>query len=107
MTKITFYKKNNLFIGFEVKGHTGKDEYGKDLLCAQLSTVAQLAIVGIEDVLKVKAFHEISDGYLKISINEKDSNNNDTQVIFKTCQESFKSIIIGEEKFANLEVKNV
>jgi len=62
MTKITFYKKNNLIIGFEVKGHTGKDEFGKDLLCAQLSTVAQLAVVGVEDVGKMKAFHEISDG---------------------------------------------
>lgn len=107
MTKITFYKKNDLYIGFEVKGHTGKDEYGKDLLCAQISTVAQLAIVGIENVAKVKAFHEISDGYLKITISEKASQIRETQFLFETCKQSFKSIIIGEEKFANLEVKNV
>ena len=44
MTNINFYKKNNLILGFEVKGHTGKDDYGKDLLCCQISTVAQLAI---------------------------------------------------------------
>ncbi len=106
MTKITFYKKNNLFVGFEVKGHTGKDEYGKDLLCAQISTVAQLAIVGIEDVGGLQAFHEISDGYLKIMISEKDALGN-PQFLFNICLQSFKSIIIGEEKFAKLEVKNV
>ncbi len=106
MTKITFYKKNNLFVGFEVKGHTGKDEYGKDLLCAQISTVAQLAIVGIEDVGGLQAFHEISDGYLKIMISEKDALGH-PQFLFNTCLQSFKSIIIGEEKFAKLEVKNV
>ena len=107
MTRITFYKKNDLIIGFEVKGHTGKDEYGKDLLCAQLSTVAQLAVVGIEDVAKVKAFHEISDGYLKISVIEKQAESENVQFLFNTCKQSFKSIIMDEEKFAKLEVKNV
>ena len=47
MTKITFYKKKDQFIGFEVSGHTGKDDYGKDLLCAEISTVSQLAIAKI------------------------------------------------------------
>lgn len=107
MTRITFYKKNDLIVGFEVKGHTGKDEYGKDLLCAQISTVAQLAVVGIEDVGNVNAFHEISDGYLKISVSPSQALNESVQFLFKTCMQSFKSIIMGEEKFAKLEVKNV
>lgn len=107
MTNITFLKKNDLIIGFEVKGHTGKANRGEDLLCAQISTVAQLAIVGIEEVGKINAFHQISDGYLKITVNDKDAKNEKVQFLFKTCEESFKSIIIDEEKFAKLEVKNV
>ena len=107
MTKITFYRKENVIIGFEVSGHTGKEERGKDILCAQISTVAQLAVVGIEEVLKLKAFREISDGYLKIKINEKDAKEKQVQVIFETCLKSFKSIVINEEKYAKLEVKNV
>jgi hypothetical protein len=107
MTKITFFKKNQLFIGFEVSGHTGKDVYGKDLLCAQISTVAQLAVVGVKDVAKVNNFSQISDGYLKVMVSEKDSEKNEIQFLFDLCLKSFKSIIIGEEKFAKLEVKNV
>ena len=107
MTNITFFKKNDLIIGFEVKGHTGKAERGQDLLCAQISTVAQLAIVGIEEVGKVKNFHQISDGYLKITVGDKDAQSAKVQFLFDTCLQSFKSIIIGEEKFAKLEVKNV
>ena len=107
MTTITFYKKKDHYLGFEVKGHTGKDIYGKDLLCAQISTVAQLAIVGIEEVEKTNAFHQISDGFLKIMVDEKDSQNEKIQFLFKTCLNSFKSIILDEEKFAKLEVKNV
>ena len=36
MTKITYFKKNNLYLGFEVSGHTGKDDFGKDLLCCEI-----------------------------------------------------------------------
>ena len=107
MTKITFYRKDNLLFGFEVSGHTGKEERGKDLLCAQISTVAQLAVVGVKEVLKLNAFVQISDGYLKISIKEKDASNDKLQTLLETCLKSFKSMVIDEEKYAKLEVKNV
>ncbi len=107
MTKITFYKKNNLYVGFEVSGHTGKDDYGKDLLCCQISTVAQMAIVGFNEIEKYAQFKEISDGYLKIMVKDDHSQKSEVQFLFKTCFYSFKSIIEGEDKFAKLEVKNV
>ena len=107
MTKITFYRNGDLIIGFEVSGHTGKEERGRDLLCAQISTVAQLAVVGMTEVIKLNAFYEISDGYLKIKTNLKDSEKSEVQVLYKTCLESFKSIIVDEKKYAKLEVKNV
>ena len=107
MTKITFYKSKNLFLGFEVSGHTGKADKGEDLLCAQISTVAQLAVVGVKEIEKQNAFVEISDGYLKIKLTEKQSQSEKIQFLFKTCLESFKSIIIDEQKYAKLEVKNV
>lgn len=106
MTKITFYKKNNLILGFEVSGHTGKDDYGKDLLCCQISTVAQMAVLSVKEILKIDAFCEIIDGYLKVMVN-KNSENEKLQFLFETCLKSFKSIIIDEKKYAKLEVKNV
>lgn len=107
MTKITFYKKNGLILGFEISGHTGKDYFGKDLLCCQISTVAQLAIVGIDEVVKINNFHEISDGYLKIMLKDKDASPKEIQTLFETCLQSLKSIIADEKKYAKLEVKNV
>ena len=107
MTKITFYKKNDLIIGFEVAGHTGKDEYGKDLLCCQISTVAQMAVVALDEVEKVKNFHEISDGYLKITVDEKVAKEEKIQFLFASCKMSFQSIIEDEKKYAKMEVKNV
>ena len=107
MTTITFYKKNNLFLGFEIYGHTGKADRGEDLLCCQISTVAQLAVVGVSEVEKTNAFVEISDGYLKVMLNEKNAKLEKFVFLFETCYESFKSIIMDEKKYAKLEVKNV
>ena len=107
MTTITYYKKNNLFLGFEVKGHTGKDDFGKDLLCCQISTVAQMAILAFREPDKVAEFAEISDGYLKVMLSEENAKNDKYQFFFIICYESFKSIIIDEKKYAKLEVKNV
>lgn len=107
MTKITFLKKENYFTGFELVGHTGKEARGKDLLCCQLSTVAQLAVVGIKEVGGFNPFVEISDGYLKINVDFKNAKSDKVKFLFDTCYQSFCSIILGEEKYAKLEVKNV
>lgn len=107
MTRITFFKKNDLINGFEVSGHTGKNKAGKDLLCCQISTIAQLAVVGIKEIANAEEFCEISDGFLKIIVNNKNANNTQLQFLLKTCLVSFQSVIQGEEKFAKLEVKNV
>ena len=108
MTNITFYKKNDIYIGFEVFGHAGKNRRnGDDLLCCQISTVAQLAVVGIDQIAKTKNTHQIEDGYLKIVLDEKKAKDGKIQFLFETCLQSFKSIVIGEEKYAKLEVKNV
>lgn len=107
MTNITFFRKNGLLLGFEIAGHTGKDDFGKDLLCCQISTVAQLALVGIDEVKGINNFHEISDGYLKLSLNERNASHEDVQFLLKTCLQSLKSIIADEKQYAKLEVKNV
>ena len=105
MTKITFYKKENYITGFEVVGHTGKDVYGKDLLCCQISTVAQLAVAGCE-VAKLSPFVEIKDGYLKLMLRDDELKNNEIQFLLDTCLESFRSIIQDEKKYVRLEVKD-
>jgi len=48
MTKLTFFKRNGKFYGFEEKGHTGYGEEGNDILCAALSSMTMLIINAIE-----------------------------------------------------------
>ncbi len=48
MTKIVFYKTNDVFYGFEERGHTGYGESGDDVLCAALSSMTMLILNAIE-----------------------------------------------------------
>ena len=106
MTNITFYKNNEKITKMEVKGHTGKDVQGKDVLCSAISSVSQNAAVGIVEVLKLDAELKISDGYLSLKLKKEDVDNEMAQVILKTCLISLKEIVKNEKKYVKLEEKN-
>ena len=88
-----------------MKGHTGKAERGNDLLCCQISTAAQFVATGVLEHIKT-AFVEISDGYLKVKLDIKDAKRQDMKCLMTTAYSSFQSILLGEEKFAKMEVQN-
>ena len=48
MTRITFFRSDGIFYGFEEKGHTGYGEEGDDVLCAALSAMTMLIINTVE-----------------------------------------------------------
>lgn len=60
--------KDGLYSGFEVKGHAGKAPYGKDIVCAAVSTAVQMALIGIDEVAGVKNTYVIRDAYIKCDI---------------------------------------
>ncbi len=70
MTKIKFFKKCNIFVGFECSGHTGYDDYGKDILCASISALTQGCVLGVTKTLNIgaKVTKMDSDGYLKMEL---------------------------------------
>ena len=68
MTKIEIYKKNDEIFSIIIKGHTGYNEYGKDIVCASLSTMVITTINGIEKICDDTIKYEKKEGYLKIEI---------------------------------------
>lgn len=70
MTKIKFFKKCNIFVGFECKGHTGYGDYGKDILCASISALTQGCALGVTKTLGIgaKITKNDNDGYLKMEL---------------------------------------
>ncbi len=103
MTNIFFTKRSNKFVGFTVSGHTNKAEYGKDVLCAAISTASQMAVCGIVEVAKIKAKVKIKSGFLSLELNEPTEK---SELILETLYKSLCSICENEKKYVKLEVRN-
>ena len=107
MTNIIFDRKNGKIIRFKISGHTGKAEFGKDILCSAISSVSQSAVVGIVEVMKLKPkVLKIHDGYLEFELEERDYENDSAQILLETCLKSLKEIVKNDKKFVKLEEKN-
>ena len=68
---------NNEIISFSLNGHAGYDVEGKDIVCAAVSAVTNMALIGLSEKLKLKLKFEKNDGgYLKVELPE-DINSDD------------------------------
>ncbi len=68
MTKVVFYKRNNIFYGFHEIGHAAYGEYGTDIVCSALSAMTMLIINTIETVWGVDVKYEIDDESADITV---------------------------------------
>lgn len=103
MTKIYFTKKDGKFVAFKITGHTGKNEYGKDVLCAAISATSQMAVCGITEVAKIKAKVDIKEGFLSLDV---ENPTHESQLILETLYQTLLAICENEKKYVKLEVKN-
>lgn len=104
MTRVVIFKKKDRISGFEISGHTGYAEEGSDIVCSAVSSVSQMALLGIKDVLKLNIFFEISDGFLKLSLG-KNVENESAQVLLKSMEKSLREIQKEYGNYVKLEVK--
>lgn len=100
MIKVKIFKKDNLCLGFKIKGHAlSRVEIEKigdayDMICNSVSVLSQSAVIGIEEVLKLKVKYDIEDGFLHINLSNL--NNEDIekcQVLLLTFEKSIESLI--------------
>ncbi|MDU4737779.1 ribosomal-processing cysteine protease Prp, partial [Clostridium sp.] len=65
-----------------------------DMICNSVSVLSQSALIGIEEVLKLKVKYDIDDGFLHINLSNL--NNEDIekcQVLLLTFEKSIESLI--------------
>ena len=62
MTKITFYRDDGIFYGFEEQGHTGYGEEGDDILCSAISAMTMFLINTVEVAFASTVEYDIDDG---------------------------------------------
>jgi len=86
-------------ISIEVKGHSNKDTYGKDLVCAEVSAI----ITGGMNSLMDKDYSFIlKEGHALIKANDIPSDYD--SVVLKTIETQLRTIEEVEKKFVNIEI---
>lgn len=107
MTNVTLKLRNENIISFEVSGHTGYDNAGKDIVCAAISSITQSACLGIVKVLKINAQIKKNDkqGYLKLTLPENISNEmlDKAQIILNTMKISLQDLLFDYGDYIKLE----
>lgn len=91
MINVNLLSKSNKIIGFEISGHAGYAEYGKDIICSAVS------VLGINTINSIEAFTKDTfdysmkedDGSLFFKINSNVSEQ--SELLLK----SFKLGIVG------------
>ena len=76
MTKVTFYRCGESFLGFKAGGHAGNAPAGENIVCAAISTAVGLTECQLTDVLRLEP---------DVTIDEE---NAAVRVMFKTPDEA-------------------
>lgn len=105
MTKITIFKKDDIIWSYQVKGHSGFAEEGKDIVCSAVSTATQMTHVGLKEVLKLKVESIIEDGFLQVRLLDGDENNKDAQILLNTMFLTLQDIAKNYAKNVKMEVR--
>ena len=78
MIKVTLKKTDNKISNISILGHSGYDEYGKDIVCASVSSIVITTVNAISRLENTILFNE-KDGNVNIDI-IKHSNTTDTLI---------------------------
>ncbi len=72
---------------FEVRGHAGYEDAGRDIVCAAVSALAQSTVIGLAEVAKCEPQIEVADGFLQCRLNSAElplPEQGDAQVLMET-----------------------
>ena len=90
MIKVLVKQNNNQIVNLSITGHADSGEYGKDLVCAGVSTVG----IGAMNMLAKKGFLakglgtiEINEGYINVVVNHTD----------EVCQVVLETLVVTLE----------
>lgn len=104
MIKITICERNGKIWAFQVKGHSGYAAEGSDIVCSGVSVAAQMAVVGLKEVLKLQTEVDIKDGWLHLEL-LKSEEYEKAQDILLAMKKTLEDIAKNYAKYVKLEVK--
>ena len=68
MIRADFTRTEGKLTAFSLRGHAEYDDFGKDIVCASVTSAVQLTANAITEVLKVKADVQVLDNQIRLKL---------------------------------------
>jgi len=109
MTNITIRKNSDGdYVGFELNGHAGSGDYGKDIVCASISVLSINTVNSLEELTgdDIVCNADPNEGIIRLDFNGPISN--DAELLMKSFELGITSIYkqYGNE-FLNIKFEEV
>ncbi len=101
----TMLKRNDSFYGFDVKGHSGSAESGRDIVCAAVSSAVYMAANTLTEVCGCKAAIIEADGRLRFTVTEADTQK--AQEVLKGLHIHLQGLVAQYPKFIKIQLTEV
>jgi uncharacterized protein YsxB (DUF464 family) len=83
---------SSVLFGFAVEGHAGFGDYGKDIVCAGVSAIAQTALFGLQDILGNEARSSVRGGHLIVQIDQVRAREEGPKAILRSLELGLRAI---------------
>ena len=112
MIDIRFKKRNHKLVSFKVRGHAeyyeGDQVIYDDIVCGVVSNLAQVAILGVTEVLKLKAPYIAEEGNIQLDISQLSSEEIEKcSVLLETMLLGLKNLEISYGEYIKVSVEEV
>ena len=108
MIKVTIFKKNNNYVGIKCNGHSGYDDFGRDIVCSAVSSLVFNTEIALNEVLKIKSKVQSNEKTAEFSLTVVDAKEKAdvVNVIFESLEISLSRLEKQFKKNVKLEVEN-
>ena len=103
MINVSLLKNNDNLIGFEITGHADFDEYGKDIVCAGVSTLAYTVVNTVDNYINN---FEFSDDDLLMRLEVCDLTD-EVKVILSTFEIGIKTLSQSYGHYVKFNFKEI
>lgn len=106
MTKISIKKHNNVINTIIIDGHTGYDDYGKDIVCASISSIIITTVNAIMRINAEAINYQEKDGFVELTLVQHTETidlliSNMIDLLYQLQKQYKKNIKINEEVQSN------
>ena len=109
MVRVTVFQERGTPVGFELTGHADAGAYGEDVVCAGISAIAETALLGITDVLKLDAAWTREEGDLRCELSRETAGEElmKAAIVFNTMIAGLTSLQQGYPKSLKFSYREV